>query len=713
MEREDVLHTSNGLVTSSADSPSYVLKNVTFHVEPGELCAIVGSVACGKSTVLQTILGETFLVGGDVIVGGSVAYVEQEPWIITGTFRDNIVMGHEYEPEFYENTIQCCALSEDLEKMKYGDKTLVGERGNSLSGGQKARIAIARAVYSSKDIYLLDDPLSAVDSKVADKLFSVCIKGMLREKTRILVTNQVHFLPQCDKIILLDSGRVVFCGTYEDMQKEEWALEMIGQNSESFKNEGHKLQVAFGEEAKKSTSYNFNSEKEEDKNTVMVEEQANGGVPLKCYYKFINDGFYYCFLVVIFLIACICIQFAYVIMQWWISYWTSQNKDEQKNGYYPLILLILSIVVFVTTFFRNSFLMKCLYVSCSKLHKSAISGILFSPVRFFDSTPSGRIINRFSRDLFFVDELAVGNLTDSLMFTLIVLGSIITMIYIVPINLAALGVFLVVVYFIYHLSGSHIRDLKRMDLIYRSPVQSSFNSTVSGLVSIRCYDWQNHFRNSIAEVVKKSQFIYSNYTAAIRFYLHFIGLAGGAFLGVNAILIVLVLGQSDSQLASLSLSFSVSIVAFLPWCFRVIIDTQIAMSSTDRLHEYTALLPEGDLNVKDFEITTGKIEFQEVTMRYREHLEFSLVSASFIIPGGTRVGVVGRTGSGKSTLFQALFRSFPLYDGAIFIDDQDITQLGLHDLRRNLSIIPQSPFLFSASLRKNLDPFDQHDDEAL
>lgn len=232
-------------------------------------------------------------------------------------------MGQEHDPDFYERTIQCCALDSDLEKMKHGDRTLVGERGNSLSGGQKARIALARAVYAQKDIYLLDDPLSAVDSKVADKLFNICIKGILREKTRILVTNQVHFLSQCDKIILLESGKIVFTGTYKEMQDHEWALEMIGENSENFKSQGHKLQVTFGEEAKKST-YDFNSEKTEDKNTVAVEEQALGSTPFKYYYRFIRDGFVSVIFIILFMVGCLCIQFIYIVMQYWISYWSEE-----------------------------------------------------------------------------------------------------------------------------------------------------------------------------------------------------------------------------------------------------------------------------------------------------------------------------------------------------------------------------------------------------
>lgn len=228
-ERIDPKATNNFIAT--IDNIDDIFGGITFKIEPRELCAIVGSVGSGKSKLLQTILGETFTSGGEIKIGGSVAYVEQEPWIINGSIRRNILMGQPYDQVKYESVLNCCCLLEDLNAMTHGDLTNVGEHGCTLSGGQKARIALARAVYSDKDIYLLDDPFSAIDSRVAENILKLCIKGRLKRKTIIMVTNHLYFLPFCSKILLMDNSRVIYEGNYDGLRKEEWALEMLGKSN--------------------------------------------------------------------------------------------------------------------------------------------------------------------------------------------------------------------------------------------------------------------------------------------------------------------------------------------------------------------------------------------------------------------------------------------------------------------------------------------------
>jgi len=708
MQKVDSLSANGGLITSSACRCTSII-DMSFYLEPGELCAVVGPVGSGKSSLLYTIMGETFIGSGELTVGGSVAFVEQEPWIITGTIRDNICVGQEYQEQLYEGVVEACGLVEDLESMQHGDLTLVGEKGNTLSGGQKARIALARALYCSRDIYLLDDPLSAVDSRVANKLFNNCIKEFLKHKTKLLVTNQIHFLDKCDKVLLIDSGKVAFFGKYSEMKELPWALELIGQNSESYKAEAHKLQVKMIGEFRNSSDYSYNNQKAKDTKSVLVEEQAKGSVPLKIYLDYFKLSFKSVWALLSFVVVCLGIQSVYLGVQYWIAYW-SEAKD-QSDPFYIQVLGILVALVLVTTFLRNAGFVKAINLSNLSVHNKAVSRVLFAPLVFFESNPSGRLINRFSKDVYVMDEHLQTTLSDVYMFFLILAGYLCYIIYVVPLNLVVLAVYLGFVVVLYRFCVSHIRDLNRMDLVKRSPVMDHFGSTIQGLVNIRCFNWETVFRSQMVSLINENSRVLFHRLAIVRFFVLFTGLGAALSVGLNAL--GLVLFAEDSGMASVSLSFTVSMMSFLPWFFKSLVDTEVSMSSTQRLFEYTQLQPEGPLECKELKVHSGSIEFSNVTMRYREHLEFALLGCSFRVEAGSKVGIVGRTGCGKSTLLGVLFRSVPLFDGKVYIDGQDTNTVGLHDLRKKISIIPQAPFLFSGTLRKNLDPFDEFEEDDL
>ncbi|CAG9320126.1 unnamed protein product [Blepharisma stoltei] len=695
---------------STLDNIDESLGGYNFTVEPGELCAVIGSVGSGKTKLLHTILGETFIYGGEIKMGGSLAYVEQEPWIIAGTVKDNILMSEPYEQSKYESVLKCCCLEEDVNAMSNGDNTHVGEHGCNLSGGQRARISLARAVYADKDIYLLDDPFSAVDARVAENILKVCIKGRLKRKTIIMVTNQLYYLPFCSKILLVDNGKIIFEGNYDKLRHEEWALEMIGKNGENNQDDRTNYQIKDMKEVAKDPASKSQDETQSDEEEDTISSKA---VKLRVYFQFLKAGFRSFCVLLIFLSICAVAQTVYIIMQYWITYWCSKSDGEQKKAFYPLVLLVATLCVFFTAFCQGAFIINVLLYASKLLHNTVFARLLFAPITFYDENPGGKLLNIFSRDIFIVDAFVSAGLSDSLRMFLIIFALLVTTVYIVPYSLIVIVIYLSFFYMVHVLLIKRIRYLKQLDLSSRNPVNEWFGITFDGLRTIRCYNFHGYFKNAAISKVTQALQVSFNFIINSRCLILSGSTCVGVCLGLNALIIVAFVDKSNASLASLSLSFTSTIMQLLPYLIRTIVDTEIYMSSTERVNQFRNIYPEEDSETKSLNITEGKIEFKDVTMRYNEHSEFILKGVSFEIEGGKRYGVIGRTGSGKSTLFQVLFRLYHMQDGAIYIDGQDINTVSLASLRKNMSIIPQIPFIFTETLRNNLDPLHEHTDEDL
>ncbi|CAG9316352.1 unnamed protein product [Blepharisma stoltei] len=693
--------TTSGSLLTCPETPAIVLRGISFKVAKGELCALIGAIGSGKSTIAKTILEETSLISGEIKIKGSIAYLEQQPWIMSGTIKENIIMGDGYDQNYYEDVLKCCCLKEDISEMKHGDYTQVGVKGCNLSGGQRARIALARAAYAQRDIYLLDDPFSSVDSKVAEMLFSNCVNGLLKEKTRILITNQQEFLPMCDKIIFIEGGKVHFQGNYEEFKAQGFSYIKNNAEKEEIKEINHE------ENDKNEPSSTENAPVQDS----CDDEVHKASVKFKVYYMFLKFGFKSIIVMLLFALMCIATQSLYIGMSYWNAYWSSRNSSEQKNWLYPVVLAIISLTVLVTTYIRNLCMLKAFYISARQIHNNSFSRTVLAHSKFLDKNSEGKLLNVFSRDTYSMDNNLITNFTDSIMYVLIIFSYFIAIIIVLPYDAIIIFAYGIYVYYLHRLIAHKIRILKRKDLTSRNPVYGLFSETIEGIEAIRCYGMKNIFKEKLTEKASIAARISFNFITCLRFYNLACSLGISFALGMSSLMIVLILSKDDATLASMSLSFTASIMSYVPLLIRTMTETEITMTNVERVSNFINVQPEGDTTSENWKIRKGSVEFAGVDMRYDDSLDFVLKNVNFQIEGGSKVGIVGRTGCGKSTIFQVLFRMYPISSGNIFIDGQDIYTIGLHNLRKQMSIIPQVPFIFTTTLRNNIDALNQYTDD--
>jgi len=704
---------------------SFKLNDINIQIKKNSLTAIVGAVGSGKSSLINAIIGEMKKEEGKITLGGTISYCSQQAWIQNATVRDNILFGKEYDEKLYNKVIDICALTHDLEIFPDGDMTEIGERGINLSGGQKQRINLARAVYFNSDIILMDDPLSAVDAHVSRYLFDNCILDALAGKTRILVTHQLHVLPKVDYIIVMNNGRIEEQGEYDElMQKEgEFARLMhtyggIDETEDEITERSEEESIS--KEVKKPKENDTKkSEKKEEKKTgktlMTKEERATGSVSFSVYKSYAKAaGGVICIFIIILLV--ILIQLAKLGNDVWLVKWTEGYKNL-KTSTYIVIYLIWNIGQTILTLLYSIYLAYVGIKAASKVHKDAISRIIMAPISFFDTTPLGRIINRFSKDQDSLDSLLFTSM--QMLFTNFgnTIATLAFMLYVAPIFGVALVPLLILYYFVQQFYRSTSRELKRIDSITRSPLYANFTETMQGLPTIRAYNEQERF-------IKYNQFLIDENNRPQHLQItaqRWLGLrleSIGAFLvlfdGISGLILK---NRLSSSLLGLSLSYSLQVTNSLNAVVRQFSDTEVHMNAAERLLYYA-----NDIEIenqkgldapKDWP-QQGKIEIKDLTMKYAPHLPPVLHNVNLDIQSNEKIGVVGRTGAGKSSIVMTLFRLVePEAGSSLKIDDITITDLKLSDLRQRISIIPQDPILFSGTIRFNMDPFDEHTDEEI
>ncbi|XP_017924703.1 canalicular multispecific organic anion transporter 1 [Manacus vitellinus] len=748
---------------------SAAIRDVTLDIAPGSLVAVVGAVGSGKSSLVSAMLGEMENIKGHINIQGSLAYVPQQAWIQNATLKDNILFGSELDEARYQQVLKACALLPDLKLLPAGDQTEIGEKGINLSGGQKQRVSLARAVYSNADIYVLDDPLSAVDAHVGKYLFKHVLgpKGLLQKKTRILVTHSISFLPQVDNIVVLAAGAVTEHGSYSNLLANKGAfaqfLNLYGRQEEDVSEKNNTAVGLAGDEeqsdedlepcveegpedvvtmtlkreasihrrqlsrslSKRSTSSWKKAQEEPPKKVKgqqLIEKEAveTGRVKFSMYMRYLRAvGLCYSFWIAMGYVA---EYAAYVGTNLWLSAWTD-DAQHYLNQTYPTELRDLRIGIFgVLGVSQAVFLLFATMLSARGatrasrvLHRQLLSNILHVPMSFFDTTPIGRIVNRFAKDIFTVDETIPTSFRTWLSCFMGIISTLITICLATPFFALIIIPLSIFYYFVLRFYISTSRQLRRLDSVTRSPIYSHFGETVSGLSVIRAYEHQERFmqhNETIMDINQKSVYswIISNRWLAIR--LEFVG---SLVVFFSALLAVISKNTLAGGIVGLSVSSALSVTQTLNWLVRTSSELETNIVAVERVHEYMKVENEapwvtGKRPPRGWP-SKGEIQFIDYKVRYRPELDLVLQGITCNIGSTEKVGVVGRTGAGKSSLTNCLFRVLEAAGGKILIDDVDIATIGLHDLRKNLTIIPQDPVLFTGTLRMNLDPFDQYSDE--
>uniref|UniRef100_A0A5S6QET3 ABC-type glutathione-S-conjugate transporter n=1 Tax=Trichuris muris TaxID=70415 RepID=A0A5S6QET3_TRIMR len=767
--------------SSNAEEP--ILHDINVSVNPGELVAVVGQVGCGKTSFLSAILGEMEKMSGEVSVKGTMAYVPQQAWIQNMTIKNNILFGKPFQQYLYRRVVNGCALMEDLKLFSAGDDTEIGEKGANLSGGQRQRISLARAVFQNTDIYLLDDPLSAVDSHVGQHIFEGVIsnEGLLKNKTRIFVTHGLGYLKKVDRILVIRDGRISETGSYPELLVRKGAFaelietyikdaveggeeltddsvleEVLGdievvnpnlfrrlssirsttssekssplrkhssvpkmQSHESFPaddvyanhlpNVKRSMSIVEGEE--------HVEEAKPDGRLVEEEVTATGGVKLKVYMSYFKAiGLTTTFLILFLYVGSSSFNIG---SSFWLAEWSNEGLSPEtaqsidvRLGVYAGLGLAQGLFILLATLLLSY----SLVIAGLRMHEILVHNVLRSPMSFFDVTPIGRIVNRIGKDVDVVDNTLPITMRLWIISVLNVISVLLVILISTPLFAAVFVPVLVLYYAVQRIYILTSRQLKRIESVTRSPVYSHFQETLTGAAVIRAYQAEERFIRESERLLDDNQTPYYENVVSNRWLAVRLETLGNIL--VLAASLFAILGRDSGVspgVVGLSISYALQLTQTLNHSVRITSDVETNIVSIERVNEYSGTPKEApwenDNKPSKEWPEKGDVQFDNYKLRYREGLELCLKDITCFIAGGEKIGIVGRTGAGKSSLTQAIFRIVEPAGGSIRIDNVDITILGLHTLRSRLTIIPQEPVLFCGSIRMNLDPYDVYSDE--
>ncbi|XP_070581498.1 multidrug resistance-associated protein 1-like [Ptychodera flava] len=743
------------------------LKDIDLDIDEGSIVAVVGHVGAGKSSLISAFLGDMEKQEGQVSLKGSVAYVPQQAWIQNATLRENIAFGHQLDVEKYDDVVEACALGPDLRMLPGGNSTEIGEKGINLSGGQKQRVSLARAVYSNSDVYFLDDPLSAVDAHVGKHIFDNVLgpDGLLKNKTRILVTHGITFLPRVDKIIVMVGGRITETGSFQELLDRNGAFAEFlrsysadagesneddktpstgsvdkdgGQTKQKHKSAQSPMAVLVfsriagrdsetdaatfnkhSEEKEKSRSNKCDAEDEEKKKLIEEEKSETGRVSLSVILTYLKSmgvclPFMLCCMHVVWKVVDVTSDF-------WLTRWSEEpsvngtqdlSVRDKYLGVYGLLAMTDGTLQLITSFMIARATLK----SSTFLHMKMLKNILRCPMSFFDVTPLGRVVNRFAKDIGTIDT-RLSHICMGTWASVLATG---TSALVVSINTPMFAVVVIPVAVAYVLLQrifiATSRQLRRLESVARSPIFSHCSESVIGVSTIRAYGQQERFISDNERKIDDHQVMnYANICShkwkALRLQL-----LGNGVVFFGALFAVMARDYLSGGIVALSITNAMGISHCLHWMVNEVSEMETNFISMERVKEYSEVPTEAEAIVPDNRPSenwpeTGKVDFINYSTRYREGLDLVIKDINFSVQPGEKIGIVGRTGAGKSSLTLALFRIIEAAGGSIVIDGVDISMIGLQDLRSRLSIIPQDPVLFAGSLRMNLDPFDQYSNE--
>jgi ABC-type multidrug transport system fused ATPase/permease subunit len=699
---------------------AFELQHIDFSVGRKELVVVVGSVGAGKSSLLSGLVGEMRHTQGTVSLASHPAYSPQSAWIQDASVKENILFGERFDSAWYDAVVDACALRDDFATLIAGDDTVVGEKGITLSGGQKQRINIARAVYSRRNIVLMDDPLSAVDAHVGRKIMDEAICGLLRDKCRILATHQLHTLARADKIIWMVAGQIHKMGTLKELIasdtgfQELMATELKDQDEQQ--DDQPKPEVVAGNppggDPEKSVSQ---STVAGPANKAREEGRAVGGLQLEVYLDFLRaTGSIFNVLIV--LAVVVSSQSASIVTGLWLSWWTSDRFSLTTGTY-------IGIYVGIGTL--QSCLMFCFAIAFSYygteasrvMLSNAVTTVMRAPVRFFDTTPTGQIMNRFSKDIDTLDNALPNNLR-MLCWLFANILSVFALI-IAYYHWFALALALLFLLFLYAAAyyRASAREIQRHGAVLRSDIFARVGEGVSGAATIRAYGAILRFQYRVSAALDSMNGVAFIGTALQRWLTLRLDAVGILVVFVVGILLVTSRFDVSPSIGGVVFSYVLGIVQLLPITVRQMTNVENDMNSVERLHQYSKSLEQEDFAGSDTIHASwperGEIRFENVSMRYRPELPLVLKDLSIHIKAGERVGIVGRTGAGKTSIATVLLRLTELSGGSITIDNVNIRSIALETLRSRLAVIPQDPMLFQGTIRSNLDPFDRYSDSEL
>ncbi|VAH81754.1 unnamed protein product [Triticum turgidum subsp. durum] len=734
------IEVSNGCFSWDASPEMPTLKDLNFQARQGTRVAVCGTVGSGKSSLLSCILGEVPKLSGVVRTCGTIAYVSQSAWIQSGKVQENILFGKQMDSEKYDSVLELCSLKKDLESFPSGDQTFIGERGINLSGGQKQRVQIARALYQDADIYLFDDPFSAVDAHTGSHIFKECLLGALAQKTVVYVTHQLEFLPAADLILVIKDGIIAQSGRYNEiLGSGEEFMELVGAHqdalatidtidvpigaSEAFSSGGAASLSGSLTSAEKKDKQNVKQDDGHDQSGQLVqeEERERGRVGFWVYWKYLTLA-YGGALVPFVLLAQILFEVLHIASNYWMAWAAPASKDvEPPVSMYTLIYVYVALALgsSVCTFVRALFLVPAAYKTATLLFNKMHVSIFRAPMSFFDSTPSGRILNRASTDQSLVDT-SIANRMGSIAFAFIQLGG--TIVVMSQVAWQVFVVFIPVIaiclwYQRYYIDTA--RELQRMVGICKAPIIQHFVESITGSAIIRSFGKENQFlatNNQLMDAYSRQKF----YNAGAMEWLCFrMDMLSSLTFAISLIFLInLPTGIIDPGIAGLVVTYGLNLNIMQVTLVTSMCNLENKIISVERILQYLSLPEEAPLLMSEDGLahnwpSEGEIQLHNLHVKYAPQLPFVLKGLTVTFPGGMKTGIVGRTGSGKSTLIQALFRIMDPTVGQITVDGVNICTIGLHDLRSRLSIIPQDPTMFDGTVRHNLDPLGEYTDNQI
>ncbi|XP_022102313.1 ATP-binding cassette sub-family C member 9-like [Acanthaster planci] len=707
------------------ESTSPALSNVNVEIPAGKLTMVIGAVGSGKSSLLAAILNEMTTLSGNVHINeekGRIAFAAQKPWLMNASMRDNILFSSKMDKKRYHKVLDACALVPDIDILPAGDKTEIGEKGINLSGGQKQRVSVARAVYADSDIIILDDPLSALDVHVGRQLFEEGIMKQLvsNNKTVILVTHQLQYLSRADLILEIKDGTIAASGSLDDIIKADPEMyEEIKQVSaagwdddqaESAEEERFKLQrrvsIASAEIAKG------------DGQLIEKEEMVRGSVSYKTYLYLLGSVGWGLILLVALAVA---LQSSLsVTNNFWLSEWSEAGLSNETTRTYTEYLVgyaCLSVSAAVSQSLSATILILSFMVAARRIHLRMLRNIIRAPMRFFDTTLIGRILNRFSNDTQLMDFRLANTYNGFVISIMQIIVSVVVVGVVMPIFLVFVIPIAIVYYILqrYYLATS--RELQRLDSTSKSPVFAYFSESLGGLTTIRAYRSENRFYNTILARIDRNTAAFLYVQIGARWLAVRLDLLGALFvlLSTGSTLIGALSFGINPSLVGLSSTYSLQMSNYLNYLMRNRTEVEMQMNAVERIQFYSEVDQEEYSGAEPSAgwPHSGEIRIDNVSVRYAEDLEAVLRNVSVYLKSGEKVGICGRTGSGKSSLTLALLRVIDIFEGRIFIDGVNIMDVPLATLRSKISIIPQDPVLFTGPIRTNLDPEEKVSDDEM